>query len=185
MSAITDRASRASSRASASRHRAPCRFRATKSPTARHQAAEFDGPRSRIPSARRKPRMLHIRSPIAFLPSVATPAARWRSRVRGSCVAQERPVRAPSNRFGARRPCYEQVFWPADPSVSPPVCIAVGDQHYAVMASNGAGGTIIAWADHWGGCYFDVHVQRVDASDADSPNVLDRKSPRPETKLIL
>ena len=47
-----------------------------------------------------------------------------------------------------------------------PVCTAVGSQEVPVVASDGAGGAIIAWIDdRVGGS--DVYVQRVDATGTD------------------
>jgi len=45
-----------------------------------------------------------------------------------------------------------------------PVCTAVGDQHYPVSTTDGAGGAIVAWMDRriWGDS--DVYAQRLDPS---------------------
>jgi hypothetical protein len=44
------------------------------------------------------------------------------------------------------------------------VCTAVNDQESPQIASDGAGGGVIAWQDYRGGTSYDVYVQRVDAS---------------------
>jgi hypothetical protein len=55
--------------------------------------------------------------------------------------------------------------WAAD---GVPLCAAPGDQQYPVIASDGASGAIISWADHRPGAYYDtysdIYSQRVSAA---------------------
>jgi hypothetical protein len=54
--------------------------------------------------------------------------------------------------------------WPHDPSNgNVPVCTAVGNQYGQAIASDGAGGAIVAWQDYRGGAA-DIVVQRVSAA---------------------
>ncbi len=49
--------------------------------------------------------------------------------------------------------------WPDDPTINVPVCTSSGDQWNPVVASDGAGGAVVAWFD-WRGGNADVYAQR-------------------------
>ena len=54
--------------------------------------------------------------------------------------------------------------WASDPRLNTPICTATGEQNSPHMASDGSGGTIIAWADNRSGTRWDIYAQRVDAN---------------------
>jgi len=54
--------------------------------------------------------------------------------------------------------------WSTSPTVNTPICTAPGDQGFNDSASDGSGGTIIAWADWRSGSNSDIYAQRVDAA---------------------
>jgi len=61
----------------------------------------------------------------------------------------------------ASRPAH--AAWPHDPTVNVPVCMAAYSQQNPVAISDGAGGTIVAWADYRSGSDNDIFAQRLDA----------------------
>jgi hypothetical protein len=71
-----------------------------------------------------------------------------------------RPLGAESNIFAQRVGGSGSVLWAADGVA---VCTIPGDQLEPQLASDGAGGTIIAWEDHRSGTAEHVYAQRVDA----------------------
>lgn len=56
--------------------------------------------------------------------------------------------------------------WPHDPAFgNVPICLApIGSQSTPVVASDGAGGMIVAWVDGRSGATFDIYAQRISAS---------------------
>ncbi|HET7226744.1 MAG TPA: hypothetical protein VFK69_13630 [Candidatus Eisenbacteria bacterium] len=54
--------------------------------------------------------------------------------------------------------------WPHDPAVNVPVCTAASNQFSPVIASDGAGGAIMAWHDIRSLTNYDIYTQRVSAS---------------------
>lgn len=54
--------------------------------------------------------------------------------------------------------------WPHDPTVNVPVCTAISNQTNPVIASDGAGGAIVAWSDVRSGPNSDIYAQRVNAA---------------------
>jgi hypothetical protein len=54
--------------------------------------------------------------------------------------------------------------WAHDPAINTPVCTATGQQRRPAIASDCAGGAIIAWNDYRNGSFSDVYAQRVNAS---------------------
>ena len=55
--------------------------------------------------------------------------------------------------------------WPNDPTINVPVCTSAGDQWNPVVASDGAGGAVVAWYD-WRGGNADVYAQRYNSLGA-------------------
>lgn len=60
----------------------------------------------------------------------------------------------------APRPAWSA--WPHDPFVNLPLCTAAGNQQYPSIASDGAGGAIVAWVDNRGSS-MDIYAQRISA----------------------
>ena len=58
--------------------------------------------------------------------------------------------------------CPAMAQWHNDPAVNTPVCTAPNQQNPLTIASDGAGGTIIAWADQRNGAEYDIYGQRID-----------------------
>ena len=58
--------------------------------------------------------------------------------------------------------------WPHNPAVNLPICAVASYQNYPVIASDGAGGAIIAWEDQRGSDY-DIYAQHVLVSGIPDP----------------
>ena len=54
--------------------------------------------------------------------------------------------------------------WPASPLVNVPVSTATGDQMFARLIADGAGGVIVTWFDYRGGSTADIYAQRVSST---------------------
>jgi len=54
--------------------------------------------------------------------------------------------------------------WPSNPLVNVPVCTAAGDQEFAKVIADGAGGVIVTWFDYRGGTTADIYAQRVSSA---------------------
>jgi hypothetical protein len=54
--------------------------------------------------------------------------------------------------------------WAINPAINNAICTATDVQYYPTIASDGSGGSIIAWQDRRNGANFDIYVQRIDAS---------------------
>jgi hypothetical protein len=67
-------------------------------------------------------------------------------------------------------PSVADAQWSADPSVNNPLCTVTNHQYDPHIATDGAGGAIVAWHDHRdplsGNLYPDIYAQRIDAAGA-------------------
>jgi hypothetical protein len=67
--------------------------------------------------------------------------------------------------LGLARPLPALAAWPSDPLVNVPLCTETGDQTTPAIASDGAGGAIVAWDDERTGNR-DIYAQRISADGA-------------------
>jgi hypothetical protein len=81
-----------------------------------------------------------------------------------SCAPITRPAALVVASFVLLLPRPAAASWPSDPTTNVPLCLATGYQAYPAIASDGAGGAIVAWDDQRGGGPRDIYVQRVDAN---------------------